>query len=215
MEKIYSNRTITVCFELDLDHLNLILYEAIALFSSDEELIEMARLKSRHLSAIYQKKEKLTEDDLDQICTILETFLSSTSVLPAPVVAHVHTYIGLIRQHQERYDCAIDSLLKALWVRTSAQEPADHIAVASHRLGLAYGLASNVGQASSLLQKALQHYQEAHVPRDHGFVLSAKQNFEKYEARKVLLKLLVQSKTLMNTKQLSQNHIDVDVSQLC
>jgi tetratricopeptide (TPR) repeat protein len=194
METIYRNRVVPVCIGLDLDHLTLILHEAIPLFSIDSELMEIAQMQYMHLTAVCEEKEKLSEDDLDQIAIILETFVSSTKDLPPMVVAYAHTYIGLVRQHQERYPSAIDSLLKTLWVQTSAHEPADRIAVSSHRLGLAYGASSDFVQASSLLKKALQLYEEAHVPRYHQFVLSAKRGLAQFEARKEVKEALLQSK---------------------
>jgi tetratricopeptide (TPR) repeat protein len=180
-ETIYENREISVCLGLDVDHLDLILRETIPRFSIDDELIAMARFLSMQVFIICGKEQKPTEDDLEQIAPILETFLSSTDELPPAVVAYVHTYLGQIDQQLKRHSSAINHFLKALWIRTSAHEPEDHIAVASHRLALAYGEALEFSEATSLLQRAIQHYDEAHVPRDHLFAKHARESLEKYE----------------------------------
>jgi tetratricopeptide (TPR) repeat protein len=172
------------CLGLDADHLDLILRETIPRFSIDKELIAMARFLSMQLS---EKELKHTEYVLEQIAAILETFLSSTDALPPAVVAYVHTYLGLVDLQLKQHSSAINHLLKALWIRTSAHEPEDHIAVAQHRLALAYGAALEFSKATSLLQRAHQHYDEARVPRHHLFVKHARNSLEKYKVQRELV----------------------------
>jgi hypothetical protein len=74
-------------------------------------------------------------------------------------------------------------------IQTSALEPDDHTAVASHRLALGYGAALQFSKATSLLETDLQDYAEAHVPRDHLFVRHARNSMEKYEFRRELVQL--------------------------
>jgi tetratricopeptide (TPR) repeat protein len=187
IETVHENREIPVCLGLDADHLDLILRETIPRFSIDKELIAMAQFLSMQLSSISEKELQHTEYVLEQIASILETFLSSTDALPPAVVAYVHTYLGLIDLQLKQHSSAINHLLKALWIRTSAHEPEDHIAVASHRLALAYGAALEFSKATSLLQRALQQYDEARVPRDHLFVKHARKSLEKYDSQRELV----------------------------
>ena len=214
METIYKDRSIPVRLGLDLNHLLLILREAISLFSTETELQNAARLKSEQLAALYEQDEQITEEDLDQICTILETFVSSPrDELPPSLVAYVHTYVGLIRQDQRRYTCAVTSFLKALWVRTAAHDPAEQIAVATHRLGVAYGLAGELNQAASLLSKALQHYEDAQVPGDHHFIRLAKKSLGNYHLRQGdAVEEKQHHQTIRGVfKALSQNSLEVGV----
>jgi hypothetical protein len=62
--------------------LDLILRETIPRFSIDNELIAMAQFLSMQLSIIFEKEQKVAEDDLEQIAPILETFLSSLTYTP-------------------------------------------------------------------------------------------------------------------------------------
>lgn len=112
--------------------------------------------------------------ELEQIASVLETFLYTTSDLPAGVVAYVHTYLGLIRQQQERFGIAIESLIKALWIRRSAGQSFELIAVASHRLGVAYSLAENYTNAKAALKQAIEYYARTGLSEDHEFVVLAK-----------------------------------------
>lgn len=189
IDTLYPNRTVSAELGLNLEQLELILREAIKLYSDDEELIEMAMIHSQNVQTALENERRLSVDQVDQIATVLETFVSCSTEAPSTLVAHVHTKIGLLQLLQENFNSAINHLLKALWIRNNAQESADRLALASHRLGLAYGMSSNFFQATSLLEKAIQCYDEAHVPASHHLVLSAKQSHQKYQGRRQSLML--------------------------
>lgn len=165
-------------------HLNVILREVIRHYSTDKEIITTGRMVSSHISSVNRKIGKLSVGGLDQIASVLETFLSSTEDLPAPIVAYVHTYLGLIRERQRRYDEAIDSLVKALWIRKSANESDINIAVASHRLGISYSHAGDYRNASAALRRALQYYARGNLANNHRFVLSAANRLEAFRLQR-------------------------------
>lgn len=184
IETLYQNRTVTAELGLNLEQLELILREAIKLYSNDEELIEMSTVQSRNIRIVREEGQRLSADTNDQIVTVLETFVSSSTEVPSMLVAHIHTNMGLLQLFRENFKTAINHLLKALWIKSNAQESSDRIALASHRLALAYGLSSNFVEATSLLEKAIQCYHEAHLPDNHQLVLSAKQSYQKYQGRR-------------------------------
>jgi len=184
-----------------MEHLAVILAEAIPEFCKDRDLIHMARSKARHLAMKYRQQDEddhayyhhqqqhhesicFADDDLEDVAMILEDFLGSTQSLPPCLVAYVHTYIGLVRQYEERYSSAIVSLLKALWIRKSSHEEADQLAMSCHRLGLVYGLAGDLDQATTLLQRAIDYYHEANIANDHEFVVGARRSLESFEQKK-------------------------------
>lgn len=188
LETIYSHRVIPVANGLDIEHLVVVLAEAIPEFCKDCDLVKMAKIKARHLAMKYKDHRHdgpaISADDLEDVAMILEDFLGSTESIPPSLVAYVHTYIGLVRQYEERYSSAIVSLLKALWIRKSSHEESDRLAVSCHRLGLVYGLAGDFEQAVNLLQRAIEYYQEAKIAEDHHFVLGAKKSIKLFQEQK-------------------------------
>lgn len=192
LETVYSHRVVPVGNGLDIEHLVMVLAEALPEFCPNQELVQMAREKARYLTRTYgqshhkQRQPSLSDDDLEDVAMILEDFLGSTEALPPTVVAYVHTYIGLVRQYQERYSSAIVSLLRALWIRKSAHDEPDRLAVSCHRLGLVYGLAGDFEQAKSLLDRAILYYEQAHIAKDHHFVVGAKRSLEHFQQKKAM-----------------------------
>lgn len=200
LETVYNHRVVPAGNGLDMEHLVVILAEAIPEFCKNQDIVHMARSKARHLATKYRHDDDnhhhnhnkhhhregqcFADEDLEDVAMILEDFLGSTESLPPSLVAYVHTYIGLLRQYEERYSSAIVSLLKALWIRKSSHEEADQLAVSCHRLGLVYGLASDFDQATNLLQRALDYYHEANISNDHEFVVGARKSLEHFEQKK-------------------------------
>ena len=193
LEIVYNHRMVPVGDGLDIEHVVLVLAEAIPQFCPDHDLVQMARYKAQHLALKYGGPHgkqgggpSLSDDDLEDVAMILEDFLGSTNELPPNVVAYVHTYIGLVRQYQERYASAIVSLLKALWILKSSRGAPDRLAVSCYRLGLVYGLAGDFNEATTLLKRAIDYYDEASVAKDHHFVVVAKKALEIFEQKKSL-----------------------------
>ena len=203
LETVYSHRVVPAGNGLDMEHLVVILAEAIPEFCKDHDLVHMARSKARQLAMKYRDHDEdghphshkpqhqqqhngqcFADEDIEDVVMILEDFLGSTQSLPPSLVAYVHTYIGLVRQYEERYSSAIVSLLKALWIRKSSHEEADQLAVSCHRLGLVYGLAGDLDQATTLLQRSLDYYQEANIANEHEFVVGARRSLDHFEQKK-------------------------------
>jgi tetratricopeptide (TPR) repeat protein len=202
LETVYNHRVVPAGNGLDMEHLVVILAEAIPEFCKDHDLVHMARSKARQLTMKYRRDNDdddryynhhnqhhhdsrcYAEEDIEDVAMILEDFLGSTPSLPPCLVAYVHTYIGLVRQYEQRYSSAIVSLLKALWIRKSSHEEADQLAVSCHRLGLVHGLAGDFDQATNLLQRALDYYREAHIANEHEFVVGARRSLDVYEQKK-------------------------------
>ncbi len=188
LETVYRQRVVPVVNCLDIEHIVVVLAEAIPEFCKDNDLVQMAMMKARYLALKYRdqhdKRLVIAEEDLEDVAMILEDFLGSTESIPPSLVAYVHTYIGLLRQYEERYSSAIVSLLKALWIRKSSHEEADRLAVSCHRLGLVYGLDKNFEQATKLLKRAIEYYHEANIADDHQFVMGAKSSIELFEQEK-------------------------------
>eukprot|EP00521_Asterionellopsis_glacialis_P012429 CAMPEP_0195292948 /NCGR_PEP_ID=MMETSP0707-20130614/11288_1 /TAXON_ID=33640 /ORGANISM="Asterionellopsis glacialis, Strain CCMP134" /LENGTH=227 /DNA_ID=CAMNT_0040353545 /DNA_START=104 /DNA_END=787 /DNA_ORIENTATION=- len=126
------------------------------------------------LAASRQENDSLAPEATDVVLNALAGAVQHPG-LPVQVVASVHTYIGLLRQSQGEYLCAIDSLMKALWLETSSFDPEDGIQVGLtlHRLAIAYRKNGNPKQAITLLDKAMLIYTGCGCGNDHQFVCHA------------------------------------------
>jgi hypothetical protein len=101
--------------------------------------------------------------------------------------------------HQESYRCAIDSLIKALWIQTRSTNSCPHhqIALNLHRLGVAYELSKDYSEASAVFESAIQFYDKAAVPGDHKFYLSAQESLSRVKQRQdKLLRRMIRKKQL-------------------
>jgi len=160
-----------------MDHLDVVLRNIVKDFSSNRSLVKKARSLSYQVGAVKKPVGKqIGGVNLEDIAEILETAVSTIDDLPSAAVAYIHTYLGLIRQQENRYGGAIDSFVKALWIRRSARQPIELIAVASYRLGVAYALNGDNGNATAALKQAIQFYSKASISMDHEFVVAA-QNY--------------------------------------
>lgn len=174
VEPLFDEVSAEVVLDLDMDHLDIILRNVIKHFSDNRSLIKTARNLSYKVGAVKKPVGKrIGGVNLEDIAEVLETALSTLVELPTAVVAYIHTYLGMIHQQENRYDLAIASFVKALWLRRSAHQPVELIAVASYRLGLAYALNGDVVNAKAALKQAIQFYSKAPMPMDHEFVLAA------------------------------------------
>mmetsp|Transcript_1675 Transcript_1675/g.2274 ORF Transcript_1675/g.2274 Transcript_1675/m.2274 type:complete len:229 (-) Transcript_1675:147-833(-) len=122
------------------------------------------------LTAATQENEGLAPEVTDAVLNALGEAVQHPG-LPVQVVACVHTYIGLLRQSQGEYLCAVQSLMKALWLETSSFHPEGgaQIGLTLHRLAVAYRKNGNNKQAISLLDKAMQIYTGCGFANDHQF----------------------------------------------
>jgi tetratricopeptide (TPR) repeat protein len=117
--------------------------------------------------------------------------------------------VGLLRARQKRYDCAIQSYLKALWVQTSSVDARDslNIAITENRLGLAYGKCGDLLQAISLLEKTLEHYDKAKMKADHHCVVEAQTALLDFRSRHLQQSLSLAKHTpLLSMRRLGHIH---------
>jgi tetratricopeptide (TPR) repeat protein len=175
VEVLFGNVSTDVVLGLDAAHLDGILMKIICEFSADrrKSLIKTAKSVSYNIGAVKKPVgTRIGGANLEEIADMMETLLSNTN-LPASVVAYVHTYLGMIRQQQKRYDDAIGAFVKALWIRRSCNQPLELIAVASYRLGVAHSLNDDIEDAKVALKQAIQYYSKVPISMDHEFVVAA------------------------------------------
>lgn len=160
---------------LNPTQLEMLLYESIPIFSDDEDLTELAKERYHGVASRHRTESTWTADELNEVVTVLQHFLSSAPSLPTHLVFSVHSHLGCIRQLQHKYDNAIQSFLKALWILTSVNEPStEQIALCLHRLGISYGKNGKYGDAVNLLNKALHKYESSALNKDHPCVITAR-----------------------------------------
>lgn len=194
---------------LDVERLDLVLHQLVPLYARDRDLLAMIRSEgsrivdrlwhlrgwrmgsnhnhhdssssSQHPPSCCHSME--TSELLSHAVSILCSFLSScTSNVPAVVVFDVHSLVGQMRQVQRSFDSAIISYLKALWIASSCSDvPIEHLARTQHRIGQLYGHQGHVLKAKTLLLKALENYQVAHVSSDHPIAIEARLLVKDYE----------------------------------
>lgn len=157
--------------------------------SSYSEDPEIAAVACENFAGLASRCHRLgrdigSADELNQVVNMLSAILSSAQGLPSKAVARVHSFVGMIRAKQNKYDCAIRSFLKALWLQTSKMDtPALDIAMTENRLGLAYGNSGNLPQAISLLEKSLEDYEKAKMKVEHFCVVEAQSALADFRSR--------------------------------
>lgn len=134
-------------------------------------------------------------DELNEVVNMFGAILTSARGLPPRYVGQVHSFVGMIRAKQKRFDCAIRSFLKALWLQTSTTDtPVLDTAITQHRLGMAYGDSKNFAQAISLLEKSLQDYERAKMKAEHSCILAAQSALLDFRSQYMQQKLQNQKK---------------------
>jgi tetratricopeptide (TPR) repeat protein len=161
------NKTSTSSVGLDPDELERLLCQTLLRFTRDAELValisEFEGLGARcHLQGL-----ESCQDELNNAATVLVISLSASPALPAQLVLEVHSAIGLIREAQGQYTSAIQSYLRAFWVASAITNiPQEELGRVLHRLGKAYGLSGNYQRGRSLLEKAIEIYEKAHLDKE-------------------------------------------------
>eukprot|EP00934_Nitzschia_sp_Nitz4_P000733 Nitzschia sp. Nitz4//scaffold45_size130396//122373//123149//NITZ4_003474-RA/size130396-processed-gene-0.203-mRNA-1//1//CDS//3329552473//733//frame0 len=173
VEPLWENKMRVVSIDFDMAAIHVILVDTIKKYSKDEKLKCSARLLSNSLEGVGKRLGNVVVGGLDATANIIEAFLSSTPDLPPNVVAFVHTHMGMIRRRQDRLDDAIESLVKALWIRRSAGQAPELIAVACYQLGVTYRLAGKNTNAVATLRQSIQFYHKAGFSKDHDYIAAA------------------------------------------
>jgi len=205
-EIIYKNYAMDVSLELKPRHLLFVF-----------RTIMKDALKGRtDLSATAERiaaniSPTLSDDNLDQMAVLLQTYLDTTSDLSPSFVACLHTYLGLIHEQRRQYSSAGDSFVKALWMRQASHDHPYHVALAAHRIGRTQGKAGNYQEACATLLKALSLYDSTELAKDHPFVISAQDSLEtfvklqyrKHNSRRKLL--MKKDLSLRESRKVSDN----------
>jgi len=177
-----KNSYSSLSVDLDLEVLERFLRLSIRHYTEDRELAATAEAQFAGLAERCRSQGlERCRDDLINVASVLDAFLSSSPSLPAAVVYEVHSLMGLVRVALKQHSVAIQSYMKALWIASATEDiPQEQLAVTLHRLGKAYGDSTirNYGEASFLLTKAIQMYDRAHFHKDHRCVLDARQTLE-------------------------------------
>ncbi len=169
-----KNSSSSLSVGLNLAQLEMLLCESIPLFSNDNDLTEVA--KGYHgVAARHRADSSWAPDELNEVVTVLQHFLSSAPSLPSHLVFSVHCHLGCINLLQQKNDNAMQSFLRALWILASAHEPSlEQMGLCLHRLGISYGRNGNYRQAMNLLTKAMAEYDASSLNKDHPCVVSAR-----------------------------------------
>jgi tetratricopeptide (TPR) repeat protein len=178
----FRQRHVQGTLGLNLPDFLRILRDVIPKYSDDKELIEVSQYHFKSIAARNTELRFWHGDDLEEIVSVMNAFIGSAPSLPPSIVGLVHSTIGLIRQQQREYKCAIESLQKALWIKNSSRETPEEIGMALHRLGMAYSFAGDPAEACSLLKKAMANYDRANLAKNHPLMVTAKEKIEKYKS---------------------------------
>jgi tetratricopeptide (TPR) repeat protein len=209
MRRNSGSGALSVDIDLDINDLEYFLLH-LSKYTDDADIASLSKEHFTGLSARFRAHDNGSElclDELNEVITMLSAFLGSAPGLPSNLVAQVHSYVGLIREKQQRHTCAIRSLLKALWIQTStAGTPLLEIAITENRLGLAYGMSGNYPQAISLLEKAIDCYVKMGVKVDHPCMINAQAVLSDFRSRHLQLTLPMGTKRMNRTRRLT--HID-------
>ena len=136
---------------------------------------------------------------LAEIEHYLATILESSPSIPAPVVADLHTYRGLIHLLRgDQHMAAIEAFTRALWLQTHLMRMASDeqkelvrlfdMALTEHRLGVAYGRNKQYVEAIDQMNYAIKNYERSQVGISEGCYVSAKEDLHEFtEARQLNL----------------------------
>ena len=181
----HSNSSLSV--DLNLDCLERFLRRTVRHYSEDRELAATAEAQFAGIAEHCRSRGlEHCKDDLSNVASVLDTFVSSSPSLPAAIVYEVHSLMGLVRVALKQHSVAVKSYMKALWFASATEDiPQEQLAVTLHRLGKAYGdtTIGRYGEASYLLTKALDIYERAHVHKDHHCVVDARQTLESVQEK--------------------------------
>lgn len=209
MRRNSSSSILSVDLDLDINDLEYFLLH-LSKYTDDADIASLSKehfagLAARFRSHDNSNSSELCLDELNEVITMLSAFLGSAPGLSSNLVAQVHSYVGLIREKQQRHTCAIRSLLKALWLQTStAGTPLLAIAITENRLGLAYGMSGNYPQAISLLEKAIDCYVKTGVKADHPCMINAQAVLSDFRSRHLQLTLHMGTKRMHRTRRLTR-----------
>jgi tetratricopeptide (TPR) repeat protein len=123
-------------------------------------------------------ERNLSRTEIQDVMTILLEVLDSPTV-PPKLVAVIHSTIGLLHLTENETKLAIQSFTKALWVETTMQSP-DKVKVGLilHRLALCHTRLGESENAYSLLERALNEYNESRLKNYHSYIRHAQQELE-------------------------------------
>jgi len=198
-------RSSSESLNLDAMHIQYIFKELIPKHSTDEELIDEAFILRKMIDSLGNETSHWPCEFLENIFTVLSSFVSAVPTLLPNVVSQIHTIIGLIRQQQREYKCAIEFLQKALWIKNSLRESSTEIGMALHRLAMAYGRSGNLLQAVTLLQKALFKYEQGGWSKTHSHAIMATTMIERYSFYLVKITIEKYTNTASNSSASSRN----------
>ena len=101
----------------------------------------------------------------------------------------MHTYLGLVYLEQRNHSAAVDTLTKALWYQSKSPTDKLGVALANHRLGVAYGRKRNYELALGLIGRAIEVYESEDAPADiYVAAKSDRHEFLEQEQLALLLK---------------------------
>jgi len=171
---------------VDADALERFLRFTVSTYSRDADLSAMARSESNGLARRLQTLGvEGCADEASNVLDVLSSFLAlSVPTVPSSVVYEVHVLAGQLREAQNNYDGAARSYLKAAWIASSSEElRREQLALTLHRLGTVYGHLGNYLQAKQLLNNAIATYETANFPKDHPYLVDARQASRENESK--------------------------------
>jgi tetratricopeptide (TPR) repeat protein len=152
---------------LDVDRLEQLLCHTLLRYTNDVDLVTLISKFEGLAARCHLQGLESCHDELINAATMLAISLSASPVLPALIVYEVHSAIGLIREAQGQYTCAIQSYLKAFWVASATSKiPQEELGCVLHRLGKAYGRSGKYQKGMILLEEAIGIYEKAHLNKE-------------------------------------------------
>ena len=169
-----------VCIGLQLDKVEKLLCETSQEFCESSSFVIEIRQRFQGLAARkHFSNKELSHEELLEIGDTLIDIINDAPKLCPPLVANIHSTIGLVRLLLDEHESAIQSFVKALWIESTLPKPNfAEIGLTNHRIGIAQGRLGDFKQAASMLEKALSVYRSAGMNENHPLMVSALNELE-------------------------------------
>jgi tetratricopeptide (TPR) repeat protein len=167
---------------LSLQKLEILLCETSSIYCTNKFLVDSLHFSySGIASQKNHSPEALERRELQELADALKDILNDALRMPTALVAHIHSNIGLLRQHLREYEASIEAFTKALWLIASMSFPNKlEVGILMHRIGIVRSQMGNKFEAIRLLEKALSVYRCEGLHENHAYIMTAKHDIQEF-----------------------------------